>query len=1742
MPLLTPRFESYYAKALKRKKKGGPEAVVEYLAARIPSDLNQVKEAQIPAYIECVRLYAVSLTESGDPLAACALLQSVLEWKPDALDVLGRTMVGFLNAALRSHPKGSGGGEKLLGFLRFLTGAYLAAGWYKECMDLSKASLSVFPDSGRLSETLADALIGLGRLAEAVAVLREAIDVAPDICPSILERAEILFEALQSGEKTAAGLARALLGRTLYETQRHAESLRHLATARDLLGEQFAETTTLLHAYAITDVDGFLAYVGELAESDAPAHIITAMTADCVTLLSKQPNSGPLKMLMGVCQFRAGHQEEAARYLDEAMALAPDLLEAIIEWHEKLGTAETGNPGIRLSLAMALHAVGREPESFALFSEAVSAICTPEKMEAVCGVLQDTLESEPQKIDRQQFLIRTLLRRGLLNEAIEQGRSLLSKEPDGLPLAVDVCDDVLREAHKPSTKEKALAKALRFVAECSAQTADMNGLTSCLAELITLKKVSKKVLRWGSNSLKKGLDANPDHLHARLTLAAILAQMGSALAIKEYAHLVSESTPADLLQTVVKRLLPLHRECGQGQDTSDLLARAHVLLKQPDKARMFVMSCIEDEGRREAILDFLTKKASDSDHLAGLRKLLVEADVASASESRMAEAIDYMDRFREGSAPEWSFLVEQCRRILEQSEDQGSRRRACCMKLQALLRIGEFEDLAEECRFLTQEDTDVLDYASDCVTQAMDRVEDHRISSLLLLARGHISALRGGEDIDPAVRDLRLAAEMDVATVGEAVIEECERLREAEMAGVSAALVACHVALQMGHGSASMGEMLQVVNRCTEEQARQARSLAERVREQDADCGESLLVIGRTAVQLGDLPGAIEAYGQLLQTGASDLVAQTAEDLAVLVAEHEGNVSLCLLLADVQIASGDIEATRNLLLRRIEAVPEDAPECVSRLKNLADRPEANWADWLALGMAGVRTGAQEDAVAWLRKAVEDEDIDSSLLAEIVREFCAGRPDDPVSAILAISTDIRSLPPKEVKGPMERMEALVSGEGPIPGPNGLAWLLAECMTAQERAGNVDEMALLVQCNRARVLIRTGMPVDAARMMVDVLRSWPDAHEKVAEICRQGIDTSDHPAYQLPLAAVHALEGPVEDAMNALRELVDADDAFIVSAVDVCELISDSRDPPERTEALLLGAKLRAQAGGMDECASLYLSALEEDSALIDRVVSELDAIVAEHPDQKGLYIALGRAQLARGEAGIPSATETMRRLMQAQPEGAIDAAVEFLESVREKWPKQSYIQHELLRVRFHQGPDAYPAIAEDIHTLCQDFGDEGCEMASEFLAGVLTDDPAHVPLWYARSQIYADTGDLLGALSALNTVKRIALDREADSIRAHAEGLHDAEDPAGPVLTFLAELAGETGDNPECARLYSQAVELPDSNLEVIHRGLSELLERTPEDLATLWALARCEELEGNADGAALCYRRAADLGEAAKAEEYLCELRDSFPEAIGPSLALGQCQLMQGRFAEATESLTAATTAETATDDQRSTAYKCLSECHVRLADIGEAVECLKQACRLAPEDDDTARRLLRLHFESQLLEIERIKKNIAKNGETPSRVLKLGKALKDYGEYAEASRWLQRASASASTRNQGLLTLGQCQMALNHCNLATVSFRKVLDDEKDPKLRKEALYQLGTAYSRLLDFEKAAEAFGELCAIDCDYGDAMARLAAVHRNESSTETFLMAEIPFDLVTTWRQLVQRSKDTDPDQRESLDDA
>gem|GEM_PF-3305833 len=500
--------------------------------------------------------------------------------------------------------------------------------------------------------------------------------------------------------------------------------------------------------------------------------------------------------------------------------------------------------------------------------------------------------------------------------------------------------------------------------------------------------------------------------------------------------------------------------------------------------------------------------------------------------------------------------------------------------------------------------------------------------------------------------------------------------------------------------------------------------------------------------------------------------------------------------------------------------------------------------------------------------------------------------------------------------------------------------------------------------------------------------------------------------------------------------------------------------------------------------------------------------------------LARARFAQGdwESGVTALREWVRSDPACRHQA--DALAAAAAANAPPQPRESLDQFRLaLALEAGQWEDATPRAA----TLLRQHGEQGARtliaLCREYQV-LERGSPALIYLWCDACD---RLGDVEGSLDGLRAIAQQDLAAHATTLRARALDHARAGRSTQAVTTFLGDLAAQAADWPAAAAAYAQAVEMPNANLSRLREALIAILSHQPANPDALCALARCDWKNSQPALAARWYQQAAASPHPPPLPR-LRELCHDFPDCAVAWFVCGETAFQAEDFTLASECLALALDRPGLEPPEILAARKRLADCHARQGRFDDAIDALRSALDLAPDDDDAARRLISLFFEKNSAQIRALEQRLDQEGHTAEILFELGELRSARGEYTEAVQQFRRIPHDHPLAPRALVALGKCHLALNECHLAVTALQAALAAQPAVDDRREALYQLGIAHARLLEHDLAATAFQTLCQECPEYRDAADQLRRCRLQQHDGHAFHQADVPFDLVAAWRKL------------------
>jgi len=117
----------------------------------------------------------------------------------------------------------------------------------------------------------------------------------------------------------------------------------------------------------------------------------------------------------------------------------------------------------------------------------------------------------------------------------------------------------------------------------------------------------------------------------------------------------------------------------------------------------------------------------------------------------------------------------------------------------------------------------------------------------------------------------------------------------------------------------------------------------------------------------------------------------------------------------------------------------------------------------------------------------------------------------------------------------------------------------------------------------------------------------------------------------------------------------------------------------------------------------------------------------------------------------------------------------------------------------------------------------------------------------------------------------------------------------------------------------------------------------------------------------------------------------------------------------------------------------------------------------------------------------------------TYNSVYRIGWLYNDFGQYAEALPWLNRAISMDSSQSRAYTEKGYAHRHLNQIDQAVAAFKRALDLNSDEYV---APYELGTIYNERKDYSQAEQYLLQAIRNKDDYADAYEELGSVQRRQ----------------------------------------
>lgn len=1594
-----------------------------------------------------------------------------------------------------------------------------------DAVRVAESGLGIFPGDTDLLLALGEAAACRGDLAECFRQTTSAL--ARGGLPASPAKVISLLELLQKGsDRALAEQATAWAGEVYRRLKRWDQAFETLLQAQGKAGdalEDFAVEALLVTCARRRAYRELEQYGRQYIERGMAPASLTVAAAAIRELIESFPERKHLWLIWAEASLILGREADALTGFQQALALdrlmAADILTAL----RTLGDLEAVAAGLRVTLARAFLAGGETDLGLDMLRYLSGANARPEELAAATGLCRDLLGRQPDHQATVECLLHLQMAQRDWAGAVDTARRRYEQTGDA-EVALGLAERVATAAVTEGVPAAELA-ARQFEIEVWQGAGDGKAALAALRRLGEHPAATPDVLAWTVERLGAFEAVAGAAGWARLARGDIWRRQGQPRqAGEDYLAVLAQQPAADLLEAACSGLGRVWTAAADRGRARAALARGWLVAGRPTEARAPLIECLEVQHEESmSLLELLRARQAQHPGSDEWVTLGIEAGLAIGVESNLAAVAESLYRLLELRPERAAWVEETARQLAVCANADETREAAVLVQARAGVVCGNCDGIERLCQWLAEAQPPWRANVADVIQEAAES-RPASTQARLCIALGRMLALGRGDE-NRAARCFEQAAALSPAEWGETAITEVGNLTARSSADPGLALATARTAYRLGRGESACSELLRLLERLRDTQVPEARDMSRQVIRDQPESPRALLLLARCEARLGQLAAAVAAYRQLIRLRDASLHEIALGDLALLQQANPADFAVFdawLEALDVREAGAEV---RQALLQRLLRLPAQAGECVERLRQLHRARPASWEDTLALAEGLRLAGRAPEAVDVWREVLAQDGVDWEAAAAALRQLAVLLPRDFVAAVLLLRAELRSLSPELLVEPLQRLERVLS----LPGREEvwLSWLLEDCSRAEHRAGGQGAVARLALTRRAEIRALLGQGAAAAAELERLVREWPADARVVAALCQRELDAGHDAVYLRPLARARFLAGDGPGGVAALRQLIDALPEQAAEASAVCQDYAARAQGRDAEAVQFLGADLAARGGEYSRAAQEYLTLVRRAPVLTAEVTARLSTLVTQGVTAPEVHTALAELDLDGQPERLNRAFAILKRFLEPDVERRAGAVLPLIRAWKAQYPRSAEPRLQLLWLLFRRSPPPVSEIETEARGLLADFGADGARAFISFCAGELAVTRLHAPFWHLLGAAHELVGDLPGSLACLRTLLRIDFAVEAPGVERHALGLRRNGVLPGGALELLAELARQAGDGRKAAIYATEAVEQPDANLPTLRAGILALLETDPANATARCALARCEWREGRGAAAAAQYRRAGALPGAPDLSAVMRQLCDEFPDVALGWLARGEGAFQRQDPTQALAALNRAAELPGLEPADQVLLWRMLAECHVAEHRFDQAASYVRRLIEANPADDQAARRLMELHFEKTEHELALAREAIQTGGETPDLAYKMGCLLQARGDYDDAARWFRKVPREHALANRSLIESGRCRLALNQGHLATAAFKAALGNAPGEVDRCAALYQLGMAYSRLLDFERAGQAFEELCVLNPDYEDAARQLQVCQEQLARGEKMRLAEVPFDLLTAWRDATAR---------------
>lgn len=1741
--LLGRDFAKIQAKAVSLRKTEGVETAAAFLTEVLVDTSEKVEPRQLESYVACRLLLAECQAECGvlgnSPRQVLEGLQLLLKLPaeyPSLIqdgssrwpELLGKAE-NVLRVILDPQWVPNSNKSAFVPELVKVAGTWLQLKKPQFAQRVCQMGLGVFPADGSLMLVLAEADASTGDFAVCLESLKPAIRSGAN--PHSPGKIVALLEmVLATGDPRVTGLATALLGEVYCRLGRWEQALTTLQKVAGPNADNLEDATIealLVACSRQTKLEEFEKQAQRFLKRSLSAELLGRVAEEVRQMLTNYPHRKRLWLVSGAIALRAGRGQEAVMAFRQAFLLDRSLATEVVEWYRVVGAYTTADGGLCLNLAQVLFRAGQADESLKILARLDSDAATPTQLDEAVALCRELVDRLPDHLEARASLVRLLLRQGDREGALAVARRTLTLA-GAAKAVVDLCVEVAQKAQQDANTDL-LLPALQLEIEALLKVPDFGTALDRLETLAAHEAATPDRLVWTGENLRLAANQPGCRHRARALLGDLFRRVKSPReAAEQYLLVLTEDPTGPWLERACTGFAQVWKHDPDKPRAQAALAAGWLRLGRAREAREPLFACLEQKrAEGPELLELLAARLGEAPNEPEWLALALEADLRFGDELALAAAVDRLQRLLE-RVPACAGVVEESARKLEAKiKSPETRQAAILLQLRAQAVSGQFARLATAAQAVADQHPTWLPEIVKTVGGvggAMPAAGRAHIAMIL----GRLLAGGGAAEAPQAVALFAQAAQLDLKAWGEAVVAETGRIAAAPGGFAGAILVALRTAIQMGRGAALGGDLLQCLDRLSDAEVKEARELVATVLKQDALAAALWLAQARCDLRLQNLAAALAAYRCQFALPAEAFASDVLADLRQLQEAHPASREVFLVSVDGLLWRGDVAAARTALLKRIPLFPAETAECLERIERLQQRADRSWEDGWALAEALRIAGQPAQALQIWHQVLAAPEVDWARCATGLQQLCLAMPKDFQAGALLVRAEARALPVEKLKSVVRRLERVLALADPTEA--GLQALSEDCAIIEQRARDREDVLRMLGLRRAQITALRLQHEAAAAELDRFAARWPAEAGAVMEFCQQQLGAGAPPVYHAPLAQAAFLAGDFQVATDALRQLVAAVPEQRGQARKLCHEFFGKAQGPAWELIQLLRADLAAQAGDYRTMAQLSLALADRAPGAAAVARGRLLGLTQQGVDAPEIYLALADLALDGKAENIAAACDVIRQFLARDPTHHFPVALDYLQHLKQRFP--DCIETRLHLLGMFAGKPVLPAedLAAEAEELFRDFGPAGATAFLEFCQQRLTPNAEQAPLWHLKCAAHELLGDLPGSLQCLQTLIQIDQAGQAAAVMKRAAGYLQPGGGPASVVVFLADLARATGDFAVAADQYAAAVELPEADFNLVREGLRSILKADPTRATTLGALARCEWKAGNPAAAARYYQLAGEQGGSPALTARLRELCEVFRDTSKCWFVRAQDSLRHGDTADAFAALKRICPSRDLERDEQIRAWRMLADGYAQEGQFDEAIRIMRRVVETEPADDSAARRLISLYFDKNTHRLAQVRAALESGPRTPELMQEAGDLLKARGDYAEAVRWYRQVPREHPLAAGALMESGKCHLALNQCHLAAVAFKGVLILGPATESRREALYHLGLAHTRLLEFDAAVRVFEELCVEAPGYRDAAEQLRRTFEHLEAGPTLRMAEVPFDVLNAWRQL---AADTPP---------